>query len=170
MDSIFDSETLKYMICYWIDVQRIEASLSHLVDETDELGEVYEFNRWFKDSVNESDLGFMSIHQEIEKALFKNMDLSRKINSSMPDVLWKSHEVLPEVFGEYNDQIQKSDMDEILEMLLIDSMELFEYQFRDEMFAVFCKTVQRCCKDLFETDSKIIHENKFLSDDELPFS
>lgn len=169
MDSIFDSETLKHMICYWIDVQRMEASLAHLVDETDELGEIYEFNRWFKDSVDEGDLGFMSIHQAIEKALFKNMDLSKKINSSMPDVLWKCREVLPEVFGEYKDRIQKSDLETILEMLLIDSMELFEYQFRDEMFAVFCKLAQRCCKNLFETDSKTIHEKKILSDDELPF-
>lgn len=41
-------QQLKQMIGYWIEVRHINCAIENLVEDTDEIGELYEYSLWTK--------------------------------------------------------------------------------------------------------------------------
>ena len=59
-------QQLKQMIGYWIEVRHINCDIENLVEDTDEIGELYEYSLWTKNDQDGEDTSIMDVHVLLE--------------------------------------------------------------------------------------------------------
>lgn len=132
------------MIGYWIEVRHINSSIDHLVEDTDEIGELYEHSLWTKDDLDGEDTFIMDVHVLLEAALDTSDDVLRIVEDGFSDILKMCKQYYPDfIFGDYANKID----DETLKLIEEDIRyypinEIYTY-FTEDQFANFPMTMYR---------------------------
>ena len=160
-------QQLKQMIGYWIEVRHINCDIENLVEDTDEIGELYEYSLWTKNDQDGEDTSIMDVHVLLEAASDRSYDVLRIIEDGFLNVLKMCKQYYPAlIFGDYAEKIDDATLERIEEELLYYPIdELYEYS-TEEQFANFCTAIYHICREVIDGV-----EDDYLDDEdvELPF-
>ena len=141
-----NKDSLKKMILYWIECNHIEKSLCELIQDADEIAELYEFTDWRLGT--SKDISVMAILNFLDEAEKTGFALTEYLNEKMPEVLLWCREHLPEVFNGYaariSDEIVFSVAKNLLEPDVLDT--IYDYN-TESQFSRFCLVVSQLCRE-----------------------
>lgn len=172
MKKNIEFEQLKQMITYWIEVNHLQTAIEHLVEDSDEIGEIYEPKNWFKDNQTGEDTSIMDVHVLLEDAADKCYEISSIVNKGFDEVIRLCVKKAPIVFGNYADRVNESNIEDIIRVFNneVAIHDLYDYSM-EEQFANFCREMSICCMVVIE-EIPYDEVDSFddLDDTELPFN
>lgn len=140
MDIIYTKKTLDEIICYWIETTQIARQADHLVEYTDEVGELYETMAWINDNQDGNGNSIMDVHVMFEEAAVKAYSVARDAENKLKAILKIAYETEDSLFAGH----KYDDIDEILEELFDYLVEAFDdiYDYKQDVqvknfYAVF---------------------------------
>lgn len=139
------------MITYWIELRHIDASIDNMVEETDEIGEIYEKQNWLNNNQSGEECSIMDVHVLLEEALDKSNELVSFVEDSIPEVLRICYKTCPgKIFGNYAGQLSDVQLEEVIARIVdIDSdvYDIYDYS-TDIQLENFCELVNEYCAEV----------------------
>jgi len=167
---------IKKMITYWIEVMHIQSAIDELVEDTDEIAEIYEPKNWFMDNQDGNGQSIMDLHVLLEEAATKCDGISRIVDDGFPTLVKMCMKDAPIVFSEFADKVNDSNIDEIIRVFQenVTVHDLYDYC-SEEQFENFCMEMRICCLAVINgipLDELDWYADDFddFDDDELPFN
>ncbi len=118
----------KETVQLWVEMMHFSSELDNLAEDTDEVGEIYEYCNWFRNP-QEEEVSIMGLHVAIENA----QDIAYTLEEKAREVLTQSvltiinHGLSEEFFNNRIRNINENNMDDLFEILLNKFDEIYEY-------------------------------------------
>ena len=127
MDIIYTKKTLEEIIGCWIETNYIARQADHLVEYTDEVGELYDAMAWFNDNQNGNGNSIMDVHVMFEAASAKANKVARDAENKLKAVLKIAYETGDKLFESHKyDDIDKA-LDELFDHLVEVFDDIYDY-------------------------------------------
>lgn len=149
MDIIYTKKTLEEIIGCWIETNYIARKADHLVEYTDEVGELYDAMAWFRDNQSGNGNSIMDVHVMFEQASEKADLVARDAEDKLKAVLKIAYETGDKLFAGH----KYDDIDKALETLFDYFIEVFDdiYDYnQDVQVENFYKVFGKALKELQE--------------------
>jgi hypothetical protein len=123
----------KETVQLWVEMMHFSSELDNLVEDSDEVGEIYEYDNWVADP-NEEEVSIMGLHVAIENA----HDIASTLEESAREMLTNnilsilSHGLSEEFLGQPVSNINENSMEDLFEMLLNKFDEIYEYDSEEQ--------------------------------------
>ena len=145
MDIIYTKKTLEEIIGCWIETNYIARQADHLVEYTDEVGELYDAMAWFSDNQNGNGNSIMDVHVMFEAASAKADKVARDAENKLKAVLKIAYETGDQLFaGHKYDDIDET-LDGIFDYLGEVFDDIYEYNQGEQVenfYKVFRKALE----------------------------
>lgn len=145
MDIIYTKKTLEEIVGCWIETNYIARQADHLVEYTDEVGELYDAMAWFRDNQNGNGNSIMDVHVVLEAASVKADLVARDAENKLKAILKIAYETGDKLFEGH----KYDDIDKVLDALFDYLVEIFDdiYDYNQDVqvenfFKVFGKTLK----------------------------
>jgi hypothetical protein len=138
----------------WVEMMHFSCELDNLVEDSDEVGEIYEYDNWFADS-KEEEVSIMGLHVAIENAHDIASTLEGNARELLSDNLLSiiNHGLSEEFFDIGIGSINENNMEDFFEILLNKFDEIYEYN-SDEQYEQFIKCLLAADKELDRSQDK----------------
>lgn len=118
----------KETVQLWVEMLHFSYELDNLVEDSDEVGEIYEYDNWFANPQEEEE-SIMGLHVAIENAHGIASSLEENARDMLTQTILEiiSHGLSEEFFGQTVSNINEGNMENLFEIILDEYDELYDY-------------------------------------------
>jgi hypothetical protein len=141
----------KETVQLWVEMMHFSSKLDNLVEDSDEVGEIYEYDNWFTDP-KEEEVSIMGLHVAIENAHDIASTLEESAREMLTDIILSilSHGLSEEFFGQPVSNINENNMEDLFEILLNNFDEIYEYN-SEEQYEQFVMCLLSADNELYKS-------------------
>lgn len=143
-----NKKKFKETVQLWVEMMHFSSELDNLAEDTDEVGEIYEYDNCFLNP-QEEDVSIMGLHVAVENA----QDIASTLEENARELLTHgivsiiSHGLSEEFFDIRIRNINENNMEDLFEILLKKFDEIYEYN-SDDQYEQFIKCLLSANEEL----------------------
>lgn len=136
-----EQERFQDVVRLWVEMWHFDRELGGLVEDSDEIGEIYEFENWFRDP-QEKEESIMGLHVAIEQASSIAYKLREKAEERLTEELIKiiRNKETGSYFGKELVNINEVNLEEVYEIFIDEYDNIYDYTM-DNQYPSFVKAL-----------------------------
>lgn len=160
----FSKETFKVAVQRWVELMHFNMDLGQLVEDSDEVGEIFEFENWLKDP-DEQEYSIMGMHVAIEEAAHIAYKLYSRAEQELKKQLKHiaKNDLSESIFDKKLVGLTDESIEGLFECIVDDFQEIYDYN-SDQQFENFKNYLNEINLEELKLNNKEFTEEELMLD------